>query len=123
MSSHAYELYCRSLLFAAAVQPLRLNERNARAASQPLLQRLQFFTAKQIIDDFLGLERHLCFVNQSQSPFYKKTAAVIDVSSAVFDNALELQPSVSFVKRCGLHPESSGGKIRLQKESAYWPLE
>jgi len=24
------------------------------------------------IDDFLGLERHLCFVNQSQSLFYKK---------------------------------------------------
>ena len=37
--------YCRPFLFAAAVQPLRLIKRNARPASQPLLQRLQFFTA------------------------------------------------------------------------------
>ena len=34
-------------------------------------QRLQLFTAYKI-DDFLRLERHPCFVNQSQSPFYKK---------------------------------------------------
>ena len=43
--------------------------------------------------------------------------------AAICNNTHELQPSVSFVKRCGLQPERSGGKIRLQKESAYWPLE
>ena len=42
--------------------------------------------------------------------------------AAVFNNANELQQSVSFVNRYSLQPGRSGGKIRLQKESAYWGL-